>query len=107
MDEVRENAERAFARADTNNSGTISIFEQQDWAQIIGAGDGQLANAVSFDTNIDRQVTLEEFSNGLLRIARPYMDSETEEIPFSNLIMKPNGERNKKPRKPPPQQIVQ
>lgn len=92
VQEIRDNAGKAFKRADVNNNGTLSIFEQQDWAREIGSHDGQLANAVSFDTNIDRMVTKEEFASGLERIAKAYIVDETGEIPFSNLVLKPNGE---------------
>jgi len=103
VDEIRSSAQKAFDRADANANGTLTIFEQQDWAKEIGASDGQLANAVSFDSNIDRQVTFEEFAAGIERIAQPYIDPEIGEIPYSNLILKPNGEKQRKPRpnKPP------
>ncbi len=93
--EIEANAEAAFNRADTNNNGTLSIFEQQDWAEAVGSHDGPLANAVTFDTNIDRQVTLEEFKAGLIRLANSYMTSGETEIEFASMLINPNGKEQK------------
>ncbi|MFC7292112.1 hypothetical protein [Hirschia litorea] len=93
--EIEANAEAAFARADTSKNGTLSIFEQQDWAEAVGSHDGPLANAVTFDTNIDRQVTLEEFKAGLIRLANSYMTSDETEIQFASMLINPNGKAQK------------
>ncbi len=95
LQEIADGAPKAFNTADHNKDGTLSIFEQQDWASALGSHDGPLANAVNFDANIDRRVTLEEFTAGLERIGGSYVDELSGEILFSNLILAPNGKRAK------------
>ena len=90
-DEIIAGAQRSLAVADKDASGTLSIFEQQDFAAAIGAHDGRLANATAFDLNFDRQVTLEEFTDGLLRIARTYRGPDTDELSFAVLLQAPAG----------------
>ncbi len=102
MAEINANAEAVFNSADTNNGGSLSIFEQQDWALAIGSHDGPLANAMTFDANLDRQVTLEEFQSGLHRLAKSYMGKDETEIEFSSLLVKPDGKRGPKSKKPKP-----
>ncbi len=96
--EIEKNAESAFQRADTNNSGTLSIFEQQDWARAVGSDDGPLANTVTFDANIDRQITSDEFKAGLIRLGNSYMSEGETEILFADLLIKPNGKKSEKRR---------
>lgn len=97
--EIEANAAAAFERADTNKSGSLSIFEQQDWAEAVGSHDGPLANAVTFDTNIDRQVTSDEFTLGLKRLAKSYMGKDATEIEFESLLFNPNGKSTSTKRK--------
>lgn len=100
IEEVTMGAARAFARADANADGGVSIFEQQDWASAAGASDDALANTITFDSNIDRVITPAEFQAGLMRIAQGYIDPVTQEIAFSSLLTKPDG-RSQRPDKSP------
>ncbi len=104
--EIDANAVSAFARADVNQSGTLSIFEQQDWAAAVGSYDGPLANTMTFDSNIDRQVTQEEFTAGLKRLAKSYMRTDETEIQFASLLFKPNGkDADKRDNEDAPQRL--
>ena len=94
--EIENNAISAFDKADTNNSGTLSIFEQQDWARAVGSDDGPLANTVTFDANIDRQITQQEFKAGLVRLGKSYISEGETEIQFADLLFKPNGKKTDK-----------
>lgn len=68
-DEIAAGAERAFSIADRNGDGVITGFEQSDWANAMGDPTGVLANAMTFDINLDRSVQPSEFAAGLQRIA--------------------------------------
>ena len=95
--EISEGSVRAFKTADKNGDGKMSIFEQQDWAAAVGAHDGPLANSMTFDANLDRQVSPTEFTEGLMRISRAYIDPGNGELPLSNLLEAPAG-ANHQPR---------
>ncbi len=89
--ELDSGAGRAFAVADTNEDGRLSIFEQQDWAARTGSHDGPLANATTFDTNFDRQVSEAEFVAGIHRLASPMLADATSELMFADLLEAPAG----------------
>ena len=95
--EISEGSVRAFKTADKNGDGKMSIFEQQAWAAAVGAHDGPLANSMTFDANLDRQVSPTEFTEGLMRISRAYIDPGNGELPLSNLLEAPAG-ANHQPR---------
>ena len=59
----------AFAAAHKNHDGGITGFEQSDWAAAIGNPTDVMANAMTFDIDLDRSVTRAEFVSGLKRIA--------------------------------------
>ncbi|MEM8920789.1 MAG: hypothetical protein AAGB25_05435 [Pseudomonadota bacterium] len=84
-------AVRAFATADTDGSGQLSGFEQQDWAKAAGSPDGPLANALLFDANLDRTVTPDEFAEGLERLAKTYANPETGVVAFADLVATPDN----------------
>lgn len=67
--EIDAGAPMAFAVADKNGDGQISGFEQSDWASNMGSTADVLANAMTFDIDLDRAVTKAEFASGLKRIA--------------------------------------
>lgn len=67
--EIGAGAELAFAAADANGDGLITGFEQTDWAARMGSQTDLLANAMTFDIDLDRSVSKEEFAAGLKRIA--------------------------------------
>jgi len=98
-EEVSDGAKRMFKHADKNGDGHLSIFEQQDWAMLAGASDGPLGNTMTFDSNIDRIVTPDEFEAGLKRLAKSYANQEVSYVKFESLLTKPN--RKEKPRKQP------
>lgn len=67
--EIDAGAPLAFAVADKNGDGQLSGFEQSDWANSVGSSADVLANAMTFDIDLDRIVTKAEFATGLKRIA--------------------------------------
>lgn len=68
-DEIEAGAAGAFAVADRNGDGVISGFEQNDWAASVGSMNDVLSNPMTFDVDLDRSVTKDEFAAGLKRIA--------------------------------------
>lgn len=66
--EIEAGAAGAFAAADRNGDGVISGFEQNDWAASVGSMNDVLSNSMTFDVDLDRSVTREEFAAGLSRI---------------------------------------
>jgi len=69
MDEIDAGAALAFDVADKNRDGVITGFEQTDWAARMGAAGDVMANAMTFDIDLDRQVTRAEFIAGFKRLA--------------------------------------
>lgn len=86
--EIEAAAPSVFAVVDANKDGKIAGFEQVDWAASVGSQGEILANATMFDANLDRSVTPEEFTRGLLRLADEVMGPSVQEIAFTDL-MKP------------------
>ncbi len=67
--EIDAGAAVAFAAADGNNDGQVTGFEQTDWAARMGSQSDLMANAMTFDIDLDRSVTKVEFAAGFRRIA--------------------------------------
>lgn len=98
MDELARGAKDAFANADANEDGTLSALEQQDWAEDLPTQDDTLANPVRFDPNLDRRVSLEEFSSVILQLGLAYVDQDLQLIKLSDLRAQPKrAERKKQP----------
>lgn len=89
--EINAGARRVFVQADKDQSGMLSIFEQQDLAARAGSHDGPLANAMTFDANFDRQVSEDEFIAGVLRLASAAAPETEGDLPFSSLLQAPAG----------------
>lgn len=68
-EEIDWGAAQAFDIADKNRDGFITGFEQTDWAARMGAAGDVMANAMTFDIDLDRQVTRAEFIAGFKRLA--------------------------------------
>ena len=73
-EEIAAGSARAFQIADRNGDGVITGFEQTDWAGVMGDPTGVLANAMTFDIDLDRSVTPSEFAAGMHRIAGQIAD---------------------------------
>jgi hypothetical protein len=84
-EELTAGAARAFKVADRNGDGVVTGFEQTDWATAMGDSTGVLANAMTFDIDLDRTVTLAEFTSGLRRIADQLADASGV-LKFTDLI---------------------
>jgi hypothetical protein len=92
--EIDAGAAGAFGAADRNRDGKVTGFEQSDWAAAVGSQSDVLANAMTFDIDMDRTVTPAEFAAGLKRIADQMMGVGGAEIAFSELMRPLNqGER--------------
>lgn len=74
--ELSEGVAAAFIAADVNADGQLTALEQQAWASSLPLRDDTLANPVRFDPNLDRIVTLEEFSAVIFQLAAGYQDPE-------------------------------
>ncbi|HEX5007033.1 MAG TPA: hypothetical protein VFV70_07965 [Hyphomonadaceae bacterium] len=85
--EIEAGAAGAFAVADRNGDGVITGFEQNDWATSMASMNDVLSNPMTFDVDLDRQVTPAEFTAGLKRIAG---QAATGELSFADLV-KPLG----------------
>lgn len=83
--ELADGSLRAFRSADRNSDGLITGFEQTDWAILMADATGVLANAMTFDIDLDRTVTQAEFTSGLRRIADPLAD-EAGVVRFIDLV---------------------
>lgn len=84
-EEITAGAQRAFKAADRSGDGAITGFEQTDWATSMGDAAGVLANAMTFDVDLDRSVTLTEFTTGLQRMADLIAD-DTGAVRFTDLV---------------------
>lgn len=84
-EEIAEGAARAFKVADRNGDGMITGFEQTDWAAAMGDATGVLANAMTFDIDLDRSVTPTEFASGMQRIAGQIAD-DTGILRYTDLV---------------------
>lgn len=82
--EIETGAEVTFAAADRNGDGVITGFEQTDWAVAMGSASDVMANAMTFDIDLDRAVTRTEFAAGLKRIAGQIQPND--ELTFADLL---------------------
>ena len=84
-DEVATGIDHAFNEADANGNGSLTALEQQDWANSLPTRDESLANPVRFDPNLDRTVSLEEFTQVISNLAAGYADPDTGRIDVEDL----------------------
>ncbi len=99
-EEIEAGAALAFEVADKNKDGFITGFEQTDWAaSVSGAGD-VIANAMTFDIDLDRQVTRAEFAAGFKRLAGQIKPSG--DLTFIDLVQPLNRSGDQASASPPP-----
>ena len=72
--ELKNGIDAAFTAADTDGDGQLTAFEQQDWAASLPTRDNSLANPVRFDPNLDRRVSLAEFSAVITNLWSDYRE---------------------------------
>lgn len=82
--EIDAGAAIAFAAADSDGDQQITGFEQTDWAARMGSRADLMANAMTFDIDLDRSVTRAEFTSGLKRIASQIQPSG--DLTFTDLL---------------------
>ncbi len=68
----------AFEAADENGDGELTALEQQAWAARLPTHDDSLANPVRFDPNLDRRVSLQEFSAVISDLGADYREGDAE-----------------------------
>lgn len=83
-EEMEAGAALAFDVADKNRDGFITGFEQTDWAVRMASAGDVMANAMTFDIDLDRQVTRAEFIAGFKRLAGQINPSG--ELTFADLV---------------------
>ncbi|MEM9938460.1 MAG: hypothetical protein AAF768_06400 [Pseudomonadota bacterium] len=83
--EIETGIAAAFEAADTSENGTLSVLEQQVWAEGLSTADTSLANPVRFDPNLDRQISFEEFESVIKDLANDYMKDDAEYILVEDL----------------------
>lgn len=96
--EIEAGAELAFTAADRNSDGVITGFEQSDWAAAMNSGQDEIANAMTFDIDLDRSVTKAEFASGLKRIASQIRADG--DLTFADLLQ-PLTRLNERPQQGP------
>ncbi len=105
--EIEAGAVASFAVADKNGDGSISGFEQSDWAGLVGGVDDVLSNPMQFDTDLDHSVTQTEFVDGLHRLAKTLMRPGQTELVYADLVRalqrRPGGEDQTSEGGEPPQ----
>ncbi len=99
-EEIEAGASGAFAAADRNRDGKVSGFEQSDWAAVVASPNDVLANAMTFDIDLDRSITPAEFASGLKRIADQMMGVGGSEIAFTELV-KPLSQQERQAERGP------
>jgi hypothetical protein len=85
-EEITASSQGVFTAADANKDGKVTAFEQADWAASVGSQGEVLANPMMFDANLDHNVTPDEFSRGLLRLADEVMGPQNTQVAFVDLI---------------------
>lgn len=85
-EEVRTGLAAAFAAADTDKSGTLSLFEYKDWSRLALGSDLVLPDWMSVDRNENRTITEAEFDAAFLRIAGRLGLSEETPLNFAALV---------------------
>jgi len=96
--EIDAGAAVAFTAADRNGDGTVTGFEQTDWAGAMGSATDLIANAMTFDIDLDRSVTQAEFAAGLKRIAGQIQPEG--DLKFADLLQ-PLNRLNERPAPSP------
>jgi len=78
--------QQAFKKADADNSGTLSLFELEDWRlKALGSLDARPGN-LAFDKDYDQRVTREEFNDVLGHVFKVTDKDEDGIIIFSELV---------------------
>ena len=85
LEEISAGIPLAFAAADTNEDGQLTAIEQQAWAASLPTRDDSLANPVRFDPNLDRRVSIAEFTAVISDLGVAYADETTGEIIVADL----------------------
>lgn len=76
----------AFARADKNKNGKVSLFELEDWrAAALGSMDALPGN-LNFDTDYDNQVSKPEFEGALMALFDRHDKDESGSVHHGELM---------------------
>ena len=83
--ELKTGIAAAFEAADANSDGELTALEQKAWADSLPTRDNSLANPVRFDPNLDRRVSLAEFSAVITNLWADYRDDGDRELRVASL----------------------
>ena len=99
--ELKTGIAAAFEAADANSDGELTALEQKAWADSLPTRDNSLANPVRFDPNLDRRVSLAEFSAVITNLWADYRDDGDRELRVASLKAPKDERRETRLGKPP------
>lgn len=94
----------AFAEADANGDGAITMLELSDWSDRVLGGPGARPGRFDFDSNADVRISREEFSNTLNEFAASYAGGDGV-IVFNELAQEAQATYLRRERVTPPDQL--
>ncbi len=84
--EYEAGRDAAFTREDTSNSGSIGLFQLENWrARALGAKDAK-PQTLHFDSNYDSRITRAEFNETLDFLFKTADDNDDDAVSFSELV---------------------
>ena len=86
----------AFLLADANADGNLTPLEQAAWANELPTRDDTLNNPVRFDPNLDRYVSLEEFTGAVQQMVLIYADEATGDVSLAALEVRSEKEDDRR-----------
>jgi len=78
---------KAFAKADVDGTGVLTIFEYRDWSRASQGSDTALPDWMVVDRNSDRSITISEFQDAFSRIAVRLGLSDENPLSVNDLVM--------------------
>ena len=104
--ELKTGIAAAFEAADANSDGELTALEQKAWADSLPTRDNSLANPVRFDPNLDRRVSLAEFSAVITNLWADYRDDGDRELRVASLKAPKDERRETRLGKPDRKSVV-
>ncbi len=84
--EIDAGLNREFTRADSNNDGSLSPIEFQNWSGLALGGSQMGPYRLDFDRNVDNTITREEWDSELRARVAQYDSDENTSLARSELI---------------------
>lgn len=95
--EIEAGITTEFARADSNNDGSLGPIEYQNWANAVLGGGMTPPYRLDFDRNVDNLISREEFRNEILARGREYDSDENGLISRGEFVRNLNQARPARP----------